>query len=141
MHQARQYRRRRRATIPPRRIRPASFSPCGGRNARKPDDPIAKAKGFAIKNADLRGFGRDWAIRRGRTKQVGGQAKAKDKGRQNRASNAKARTAKAGAKLPSLENASWFSHPGPLADFFWILQLAKQRNFRDTLTQNAKSAT
>jgi hypothetical protein len=88
----------------------AGLTPRGRGYAGKPDDAIPKAERFAIKNADLCGFRRDGPICGSRAEQVGRQAKTKDKRRDNRASHAQPRTAEAGAELPSLEYAPWFSH-------------------------------
>jgi hypothetical protein len=58
----------------------------------------------------LRRLSRDGPIRGGGAEQVGRQAKSKDKGSQNSASNAQPRPAEAGAVLPSLKDTSWFTH-------------------------------
>lgn len=77
LNQASQHRRRCRPAIPPRRVSAASFPARGGGNARKPDNAIPKAKGFAIKNANLCGLGRHRAIRGRRAEKIGRQAKTK----------------------------------------------------------------
>ena len=78
--------RRRRAAIATRGITAAGLTAGRGRNARKPNNAIAKAERLTIKNANLRGLSRDGSIRRGRAEKVGRQAKAKDKRRNNRPS-------------------------------------------------------
>jgi hypothetical protein len=89
MQQSRKPCRRRRAAIGPRGITAAGLTTGRRCDAGKPDNAIPKAEGFAIKNTDLRGFSRDGSIRRGRAEKIGRQAKAKGKGRNNRASRTK----------------------------------------------------
>jgi len=96
LHQPGQHCRRRRAAIAPCWVTTASLSPRRGGDAGKPDDPIPKTKGFAIKDTNLRGFSRDRAIRRRRAKQIGRQAETKEQRRNHRASDTKPRAAEAG---------------------------------------------
>lgn len=110
MQQRRKPCRRRRAAITPRGITATGLSARGRCYAGKPDDAIPKTQGFTIKNTDLRRFGRNGPIRRGRPEQIGWQAESEDKGSQNRASNTEPRTAEAGAELPTFEDTPWFTH-------------------------------
>ena len=87
MHKTRKRRSGCRAAIAAGHVPATSLTPRRGGNAGKPDDPIPKTKGFAIKDANLRGLSRNRAIRRGRAEQIGRQAKTKEKRCQNRTSN------------------------------------------------------
>jgi hypothetical protein len=110
MQQSREPRRRRSAAIGPRYITATGFTTGGRCYAGKADDAVPKTKGLTIKNTDLRRLSRDGPIRGGGAEQIGRQAKSKDKGGQNSASNPEPRTAKAGAELPTFEDTSWFTH-------------------------------
>jgi hypothetical protein len=125
LQQSREPCRRHRATIGPRGIAATSLTTGGRRYAGKTDNAVTKTQGFAIKNTDLRGLGRDGPIRGGGAEQVGRQAKSKDQRGHHGTSNPKPRTAKAGAELPTFENTPRFSHRGWLTDFYTVLQLPK----------------
>ena len=71
MQQSRKPARRRRATIAPRGIAAAGLTTGRRSYAGKPDDAVPKTECFAIKNTDLRGFGRDGPICGGRAEKIG----------------------------------------------------------------------
>jgi hypothetical protein len=125
LHHPRQRRSSGRAAIGAWGVAATSLTPRRGGNTGKADDTIPKAERLSIKNANLRGFSRDGAIRRGRAEQIGRQAKAKEKRRNNRAGNTKPRATKAGTYLPAFKDTSWFAHAARLTEFFAMLQLLK----------------
>ena len=125
LQQSREPGRRRRAAIGPRGIAAASLTTGGRRYAGKPDNAVPKTQGFAIKNTDLRRFGRDGPIRGGRAEQIGRQAKPKEQRGHDGASKPDPRTAKAGAELPSFEDTPRFTHGVWLNDFYAMLQPLK----------------
>jgi hypothetical protein len=125
LNHPRQRRSSGRAAIGAWGVAATSLTPRRGGNTGKADDTIPKAERLSIKNANLRGFSRDWPICRGRAKKIGRQAKAKEKRRNHGASNTKPRTAKAGTYLPAFEDTPRFTHRARLTEFFAMLQLLK----------------
>ena len=125
MNQPRQRRSSGRAAIGAWGVAATSLTPRRGGNTGKADDTIPKAERLTIKNANLRGFSRDWPICRGRAKKIGRQAKAKGKRSNHRAGNTQPGTAKAGTNLPAFKDTPWFTHAAGLTEFFAMLQLLK----------------
>ena len=77
LQQSREPRRRRRAAIGQRGVAAAGLTTGRRSYSGKPDDTVAKPKGFAIENTDLSRFGYDGPICRGRAEKIGRQTKSK----------------------------------------------------------------